>query len=235
MTLYDCTQFIGKPGGDGRSSTGCIPGAVKLEINKPRDNYAHSGAGDSLIHVEPGKDANFVTKPDLKAAKITIDLLAHKAMLENPRCTRWWYCPPLLRAEWLAASKGDKKAQAAIKAWRNGIYSLADYGIPGPRVHGVCIDLYDFSYLAPVWRARVAENIKPWIDMKRAVLPILYLRWKDTGRLYTEPEARERIEFAASLCGGNCAIFDGIDIQDRTENYADWPLRAVVESIARGE
>lgn len=234
MTLYDCTQFIGKPGGDGRSSTGCIPGAVKLEINKPRDNYAHDGSGDSLIHVEPGVDANFVTKPDLKAAKITIDDLALKAMLENPRCTRWWYCPPCLRAEWLAASKGDKAAQDKIKVWRSAIYDLPIFGIPGPRIHGVVVDLYDFESIRSVWKARVAENIKPWIDMKRAVLPILYLRWKDTGRLYTEAETRERITFAANLCGGNCAIFDGIDIHNRVENYADWPLRAVVESLARG-
>lgn len=235
MTIYDCTQFIGKPGGDGRSSTGCIPGAIKLEINKPRDNYAHDGSGDTLIHVEPGVDAAFVTKPDLKAAKVTIGLLSDKAARENPKSRQWWYCPPLLRAEWLAASKGDKKAQAAIKAWRSSIYGLADYGIPGPRIHGVVIDLYDFSYMAEIWRARVAENIKPWLDLKRPVLPILYLRWKDTGQLYTHTEARMRIEYAAALCGGRCAIFDGITTTNKVENYADWPLRGLVESIARGE
>jgi len=234
VTLYDCTQFIGKPGGDGRPSTGCIPGAVKLEIAKPRDNYRHDGSGDTLIHVEPGKDAEFGTKPQLKAAKVTISALSDRQAREHPNSKQWWYCPPLLRTEWLAASQGVKEAQAKVRAWRTGIYDLPIFGIPGPRLHGVCIDLYDYTYLAPIWRARVAENVKPWNDLKRPVLPILYLRWKDTGVLYTETEARIRIEFAASLCGGRCAIFDGIDTVDNVENYANWPLRGLIESMARG-
>ena len=234
MTIYDCTQFKGKPGGDGRSSTGCIPGAVKLEIAKPRDNYKHDGSGDTLIHVEPGKDAEFGTKAQLKAAKITLGTLSDRQAREHPTSKQWWYCPPLLRTEWLAASQGVKAAQAKVKAWRTGIYDLPIFGIPGPRIHGVCVDLYDFSYLAPIWKARVAENVKPWQDLQRPVLPILYLRWKDTGVLYTEAQVRDRVTFAANLCGGRCAIFDGIDTTDNVETYNNWPLRAVVESLARG-
>lgn len=228
MTLYDCTQFVGKPGGNGAAGSGCIPGAVKLEIHKPLDTYAHDGSGGVLLHVEPGVNAEFGTKPQLKAAKVTIDNLAHKSMVENPRCTRWWYCPPCLRHEWFAASKGDKAAQAKIKAWRSSIYDLPIFGIPGPRVHGVCVDLYDFAYMQDVWKARTAENVKPWLDLNRPVLPILMLRFKDTGAVYSEAMARERITFAANLCGGRCAIYDDVS------TYSDWPLRAVVESIARG-
>ena len=235
MTLYDCTQFVGKPGSNGAAGSGCIPGAVKLEIAKPRDNYRHDGSGDTLIHVEPGKDAHFGTKAELKAAKVTLSALSDKAAREHPTCKQWWYCPPLLRWEWMAAANGDKAAQAKIKAWRSSIYDLTIDGIPGPRVHGVCIDLYDFSYLAPVWKARVAENIKPWLDARRPVLPILNLRWVDTGKHYTEKEARERITFAANLCGGRCAIYDdAAGLVGNSETYTDWPLRALVESIARG-
>ena len=61
---------------------------------------------------------------------------------------------------------------------------------------------------------------------------ILYLRWKDTGILYTEAEARERITFASNLCGGRCAVFDGVGLDERAENYRDWPLRSLVESLA---
>lgn len=231
ITLYDATQFIGKPGGNGYAGSGCIPGAIKLELNKPHDTYAHDGSGDTLIHVEPGKDADFTTKAGVKAAKVTLGLLSDKAAREHPTCKQWWYCPPLLRAEWLAASLGDKRAQAAIKAWRSSIYDLTIDGIPGPRVHGVCVDLYDFESIKTVWRARVAENIKPWLDARRPVLPILYLRWKDTGILYTEEEVRDRIGFAASLCGGRCAIFDGFGPTGAIETYQSWWLRPVIEQM----
>lgn len=232
MIIYDCTQFLGKHGGNGQAGSGCIPGCVKLEINKPHDTYRHDGGGDTLIHVEAGKDAIFGDKKQLLAARSVIDTLSQKAAIENPECKQWWYCPPCLRSEWLAASLGDRAAQASIKQWRSLISDVILAGIPGPDLRGVCVDLYDFWSIRAVWLERTKENVMPWLKIGRRVLPILYLRWKDTGVLYTELEARNRIEVAAALCGGRVAIFDGLDIHDQKEQYETWPLRGLIESMA---
>ena len=232
--IYDNTAFIGKPGAAVVAGSGRIPGAVKLEMWRPGDTWPHDGSGDILLHVEPGVQANFGTKPERKAAKVTIDGLSDMVAAQYPQAKQWWYCPPLLRDDWYQASLGNKASQQRIKDWKSATYDLPLEGIPGPRIHGVCVDLYDFYYMRSVWKARAAENFKPWLDHRRPILPILYLRWKDTGVLYTDAEARERIEFCVAVCG-RVAIHDGYGINGLVyEQYGSWPLRELVESIARG-
>lgn len=255
--IYDNTSFHHKPGYvPGSVGSGCIPGARKLEMWKPEwvGKWAPDVTGDIMVHVEAGIEGHFdlVTdsKVDVLKSKGKLDSFCENTARTYPGVRQWWYCPPMRRWEWDAAEKGDYAAQKAIGAWRSATYDLAGMGVPGPRVHGVIVDCYDYWYMRDVWEKRVTDSIKIWETLKRPVLPIIYLGWlwqgakagetiERAGENYDTDTAVSRIETLLRLCG-RVAIHGGYNqtVNARGEaiyqDYRLWPLRKVVEQYARG-
>lgn len=221
ITLLSCLFFAGQP---------CIPDAQRVVMWQPTDTWDHGGADVMMIHVEDGVNAKYGTKTERIAAKKIIDGLVKKSGTQYRTVPIYLYGLGGLRWEHLAAKHGDKKAAEAIKKWEADTRDIAAMGIPGKGCKGVFFDCYDFSYLAPVWLERVTKGIKLWQSLGYDVIPIIKLRWLDTGLPMDEATARDRIEKLAALCGGRVCIYE-----DMAGNYNDWTLRALVESIARGD
>lgn len=235
--------------------SGCIPGARKLEIWKPEfvGKWPIDVSGDLMIHVEAGSEGKFDLVTDSKievmAAKKSLDKWCEQAATAYPSVRQWWYCPPFRRWQWVEAEKGVKSAQKALGDWRSATYDLAAMGVPGPRVHGVVIDCYDYFYMRDVWEKRVIDQIKIWETLGRAVLPVLYLGWlwqgakpgqviERAGEPFDSETAVHRIETLLRLCG-RVAIHGGYnqtttaDGKTIYQDYRLWPLRKVVESYAK--
>lgn len=230
IALLSCLFFTGQP---------CIPGAQRVVMWQPTDTWTHDGADVLMAHVEHGKNADYSTKPGRLNAQQKINAIVSKASTQYPTVPIYLYGWHGLRWQEKAAAgngKDKKAAQKAIAQWEADTRDIAAMGIPGKGCKGVFFDCYDFSDIAEVWKVRVTRGIKLWQSLGYDVIPIVTLRWMDTMQPYDEATARERIAFVAALCGGRCCIYDdGVNAQGRKMNYADWSLRAVVESIARGD
>lgn len=250
--IYDNTSFHHKPGYvQGMVGSGCIPSARKLETWKPEyvGKWPADVSGDLMIHVESGIDGHFDLVTDSKESvlksKGKLNAFCENTARTYPGVRQWWYCPPIRRWQWLAAEGGDKAAQKALGDWRAATYDLAGMGVPGPRVHGVVVDCYDYWHLREVWEKRVIDQIKIWETLGRAVLPILYLGWlwqggkyEHAGEAYDTDTAVHRIEVLLKLCG-RVAIHGGYnqtttaDGKTIYQDYRLWPLRKVVEQYAK--
>jgi hypothetical protein len=254
--IFDNTSFVGKdPARLDAMVVGCIPGATKLEMVKPEYGWAPDTSGHLMVHREHGEEGWFdltdkKRKPEVLASVSALHRYSEQLAARHPRTPQWWYCPRSLRWEWVASKAGDKKATAAIRDWRTSIRDLMKLGAPGPRFAGVCVDCYDYFTHQAVWEERTKAECGVWLEAGRQVMPVVYLGWlwmggtadkpvQHPGEPWTEEMALRRIHHLMKLCGrvaihGGYNQTVGADGKTIYQKYDDWPLRRLVEALARG-
>lgn len=236
VKLLDATQFLRKTKTAVHAGDGTIDGCTKAEIWKKSDTYAHDLSGMVLAQMEDGKDADSSTLEGLQFMKDDAEAIAAKAHLQKPGIRVVWYTPKAARSDFFWSLRGDRGAIERMEAHDAYIASLIAHGMPGHGLAGVFIDLYDFESISACWKARAKAAFAPWRAANIVSIPILMLRFKDTGALYTPELARERIQIAADLSStGEVCIFDGVNINEQPEDFASWSLATTVKSIAAGK
>jgi hypothetical protein len=236
VRILDCTQLENKPGGNGRSWSGCIPHCTKLAMCKSTDPFDDpiDLSGKVLAHEEDGKDGDGSTYAGRMLIRDRNEAIARRVHARKSDTEVLWYCPKPARDIFFAASLKDPAATAKVEEWVRYQRSLVASGLPGKGLGGVLVDLYDFESIMSVWESRAKAAFAVWNAAGIRAVPILLLRFKDTGACYSQKLARERIAFASKLSkSGEVAVFD-IKHDETPDDFNLWPFAALMQSIAKG-